>query len=125
DTFSTLGSQGAAAFDPYRQRMVFCAGLNSALDPLHLWGVNAAGQLDDLGQLGQQFFALSPTGDGRIYMRHATSAAEPFKYIDAAGTLHTLLDAAGAAPFDTDGGASTDAHNMIYDAPSNALFVAS
>ena len=125
DTFSTLGSQGAAAFDPYRQRIVFCAGLNSVFDPLHLWAVNAAGQLDDLGQLGQQFFALSPTGDGRIYMRHATSAAQPFKYIDAAGTLHTLLDAAGAAPFDTDGGASTDAHNMIYDAASNALFVAS
>jgi hypothetical protein len=122
DTVSTLGSQGAAAFDPYRQRIVFCAGLGS--DPLHLWAVDAAGQLDDLGQVGQQFFAISPTGDGRIYMRHSNTA-QPFKYLDAAGTLHVLMDAAGTAPFDTDGGASTDAHNMIHDAATNALFVAS
>jgi hypothetical protein len=125
DTISTLGFQGAAVFDPYRQRMVFCGSVNSVLDPLHLWAANAAGQLDDLGQVGQQFFALAPTGDGRIYLRDATSGAQPFKYIDAAGTLRTLLDATGTAPFNTDGGASQDAHHMIHDVASNALFVAS
>jgi hypothetical protein len=123
DTFTTLQQQGAIAFDPYRQRLVFCAGLGSIAAPPRMYSVDAAGNLTDLGFPGEQFSSLAPTGDGRIYLR-TNQLAMPMAYLDATGALLPLLDAAGTAPFILEGAPNFDFRGMIFDAASNALFVA-
>lgn len=118
-----INGHGGACFDPYRQRVVFAANLGAPGAALRLWATDAAGQLDDLGFSGNVFRNMAPTGDGRIYLSDGN--AVPFKYLDATNVLHTLLDAAGAAPFLLDGNPTADVRGMVHDAGTNALFVAS
>src|SRR5882672_771274 len=99
DTVATLGSQGPMAFDPYRQRIVFCGSVAPSSGPIRLLAVDAAGNVDDLGVVNKTCFALSPTGDGRIYMRDGDTPNQPLKYLDAAGVLRTVMDATGTTPY--------------------------
>ena len=122
-TFSQQ-QQGSAAFDPYRQRVVFCASL-AAADPFKLWFADGAGTVQDSGLGSQTFHSLAPVGDGRIYLRDVNTATGPLKWIDAAGALHVLLGASGPAPFSIDGLPTYDVGGMLYDAGTNALLVAS
>lgn len=124
DTVTTQSQQGAMAFDPYRQRLLFCAGLGTTSDPKRLYAADGAGNLADLGFVNSSFSSLAPTGDGRVYLRTFQPAA-PYAYLDAVNRLHTLLDATGTAPFMIDGNSGFDVRGMIHDAATNALFVAS
>jgi hypothetical protein len=127
DTFLTPSLQGALAFDPYRQRLVLFGSAGNPLDPAQLWCVDAAGNLDATGATSDLYGALAPTGDGRIYMRNygSHSDTDPFQWLDAANQFSTLMDETGTAPFLLEGDAALDVHGMIYDAGTNALFVAS
>ena len=93
DTFATQSIQG-----------------NAALDPMHMWATDAAGNLDDLGLVDGVYGALAPVGDGRIYMsdQGGLGSSHPFVYLDASGALLTVMDAAGTQPFKVDGNGSFD-----------------
>jgi hypothetical protein len=119
-----ISSPGAACFDLHRQRVLFIAKLGPVAQPTHLWAVNAAGELDDLGFPGLGFNCMAPTGDGRVYLRHPQSQA-PFKYLDAANQLQTLMDDTGTVPFLLDGSPFVDVGAMTYEPTTSALFVAS
>jgi hypothetical protein len=125
DTAATITSQGPMAFDPYRQRIIFCGSVAPSNGPIRLYAVDAAGELGDLGIADKTLINLSPTGDGRIYMHDVDTPSQPLKYLDAAGVLHTLMDATGTFPYLVNGSAGYDLRDMIYDAGTNALFVAS
>lgn len=124
DTFLTFGAQNPIAFDPYRQRLVFCASVGSAANPFRLWAADAAGNLTDMGFSGMTLSSFAPTGDGRIYLRTHLSPT-PLAFVDAVGAMNTLMDASGTAPFKIDGNGGFDARGMIYDSGTNSLFVAS
>ena len=119
-----ISSPGAACFDLHRQRVLFIAKLGPVAQPTHLWAVNAAGELDDLGVPGLGFHCMAPTGDGRVYLRHPGSQS-PFKYLDAANQLQTLMNDTGTGPFLLDGNPFLDVGAMIHEPATNALFVAS
>lgn len=127
DTFTTPSSMGVMCFDPWRQRLIFRAGLDSVFDPVRLWAVDAAGNLDDLGFSGQAWSMFAPTGDGRIYLRNntGTAATQPILYLDAANDLNVLLDSTGTAPFLVDGNGAFDIRGIHYDVPTNSLFISS
>lgn len=114
-------ANGLLAFDSYRQRLVFHSGIAANPTPARLYAADAAGNITDLGVATGNYDGLAPTGDGRIYMLKPTSAT-PFVYLDAVNNLSTLLDSAGAAPFQLVG-SGTQLRTMIYDPPTNALFV--
>lgn len=124
DTHATPSFQGAMAFDPWRQRVVFCGSVGAG-SPLQLLATDAAGTVDVLGLSGVLVSALAPTGDGRIYMRDSSSSLAPLKYLDAAGAAKNLLGAVGTTPYQINGNGAYDLRDMIYDAGTNALFVAS
>lgn len=115
---------GNACFDLHRQRVLFTANLDVAGKPGHLWAANADGELDDLGFVGVQLNNMAPTGDGRIYLNQSLLTT-PFRYIDAANRLQTLMDETGSAPFVLQGSTPSDLGNMIYESATNALFLAS
>jgi hypothetical protein len=126
DVVLTFASPGAMAFDPYRQRVIFFATVAPST-PFRLWATDSAGALTDLGLVSGSYHAFAPTGDGRIYMHDTTPLGNthPFVYLDAAGTLNTLLDSTGTVPFLIDGLGNFDVREMLWDAGTNALFVAS
>ncbi len=124
DTVTTLSAQGAMAWDPFRCRLVFCAGLNTVSDPLHLWAADAAGGLLDLGSVGIPLASMAPRGDGLIYMRQTNSTSTPLRVLTAANTLLTLLDDATGLPYLIQGNGAYAVMGMIHDAGTNALFVA-
>ena len=124
DLHATMGFQGAMAFDPWRQRVVFY-GSTGPGSPLQLMATDAAGTVDVLGLQSGLVSALAPTGDGRIYLKDSASAIAPLKYLDAAGSVKNLLGAVGTTPYLINGTASYDLRDMIYAASANALFVAS
>ncbi len=124
DTSFTPAAAGAVVFDPYRQRIVFRGSIGPPSNPPYLWAVDGAGNLDPLIlSTGPSITAMSPTGDGRIYMR--VSETPPFRYLDASNDMRTLMDETGAAPFMIDGSSNFDFRGMIYDAGTNALFISS
>jgi len=73
------------------------------------------------------YAGFAPTGDGRIYMHDMTpqGTLHPFVYLDATGALNTLLDSTGTVPFLIDGQGNFDVREILWDAGTNALFVAS
>ena len=113
---------GAACFDPYRQRILLCGRRGSVLDPQQAWLVDAAGNVRDLGFGGVSWHAMAPTGDGRIYFHDITGVGLPFRYLDGAGVLRTLMDPTGQQPWSENG---VDVRCLAYDAGTNALFQAS
>jgi len=114
-------ANGLLAFDPYRQRLVFRAWVGANPNPQRLYAADAAGNLTDLGVATGNYDGLAPTGDGRIYMLNPLTAT-PFVYLDAVNNLSALLDSNGTAPFQLVG-SGTQLRTMIYDSPTNALFV--
>lgn len=104
--------------------MLFIAKMGPVAQPTHLWAVNADGELDDLGFPGLGFHCMAPRGDGLVYLRYQGATA-PFRYLDAANRLQTLMDDTGTAPFLLDGSAISDVTCMIYEPATNALFTAS
>ena len=127
DTFYTPHLQGAMAFDAYRQRLVFFGSAIDPIDDARIWCADAAGNLTDTGVHDGLYGSLAPTGDGRIYMRAygPGSDTEPFRWLDGANELHTLMDETGTVPFLLEGNAGSDVTGMIWDPGTHALFVAS
>lgn len=122
DTASATQGVGTVVWDAYRQRVLF-RGSVAVGGPVRLWATDAAGQLDDLGNLPFAWKSMTSTGDGRIYL-HAGGISAPFQYVDATNTLTTLMDVTGTVPFVLEGNPSFDVRGMIYDAGTNALFLA-
>ena len=127
DTFYTPHLQGALAFDPYRQRLVFFGSAILPTDDARLWCVDAAGNLTDTGLHDGLYASLAPTGDGRIYMHAhgAGSDTKPFVWLDANNELQTLMDETGLLPFLLEANAFSDVTGMIWDEGTHSLFVAS
>ena len=113
-----LGYPGALAYDSYRDRLIFTAQMDLN-DPVKLWLADGNGGLTDLGAVPIQYDKFAPGAGGKIYM--ASASAGPYGYLDASNVYHTLLDASGSAPFVPPG----DVSRMLYDAGTNALFMAS
>ncbi|HTE06446.1 MAG TPA: hypothetical protein VK824_09635 [Planctomycetota bacterium] len=128
--WSTLDDVGAMAFDPYRQRLVFGAAL-AGVDPspvMYLWLADGSGQLVNLTKdtlPAVQFSALAPAKDGRIYCRTTHDTTKPFRFLDASNQLRVLYASDGVTPMAIDGNANYLVNGMIYDAATNALFIAS
>ncbi|MCB9878047.1 MAG: hypothetical protein H6835_10640 [Planctomycetes bacterium] len=121
---TTPQSQDALAFDPYRNALVFMAGI-APLPNILLWQCDGSGRTQSLGYPNRSFAAFAPTGNGRIYLAdRAESPAGRIHYLDAANQYQTLMDAAGAVPFEFFPGQATQYAAMIYHASTNALFVA-
>lgn len=114
-------ANGLLVFDSYRQRLIFQSGIVAVPNPARLYAADAAGNVTDLGVAAGNYDGLASTGDGRVYMLKPLSAT-PFVYLDAVNNLSTLFDSAGTAPFQLVG-SGTQLRTMIYDAPTNALFV--
>lgn len=125
DTWSTPSRFGSMAWDPYREGLLFCAGLDSVSQPLHLWLVDGAGGRTDLGQVGLTLYALAPTPFGFVYLEQDGFVADHVRYLDQFNVLHTLLDDAGSAPFDLVPGGSGTIQALIYHAGTHSLFTAS
>lgn len=122
--FGTPQQFDAAAFDPYRNAMVFMAQLTLG-SPVQLWQCDAAGNLTSLGYPNRVLASFAPANGGRIYLRDVQEfPAGRLHYLDASNQYHTVMDASGAVPFEFFPGSSTQFHCMHYHAPTNALFVA-
>ncbi len=109
------------AYDPFRDRILLASSLSGTGD-VHL--VDAAGSVQSMGLAGNLMSLLTPTGDGRIYMRRQGGPLSGIDYVDAAGNLHGLMNQAGTAPFELVAGQSDLAGAMIYDPVTNSLFIA-
>lgn len=125
DFFATQSNPGSLAYDPYREGLIFCARLDSVLQPTHLWLVDGAGNRTDLGHEGLNFSTLAPTPFGHVYLRQGGLPGDLIRYLDEFNGLHTLLDDTGTAPFDLAPGAAATIQAMTYHAGTHALIVAS
>ncbi|HTE04706.1 MAG TPA: hypothetical protein VK824_00820 [Planctomycetota bacterium] len=129
-TWGCYDFTGSMAFDPYRQRLVFCSAIVGT-DPgpiRYLWFADGAGNLQNLSKdvaPGASFNSIAPTADGRIYCFLDTDIANPIRWIDAANQFHVLYDSDGVTPMKIDGNGAYSMNGMIHDAATNALFVAS
>lgn len=123
DLVLTQSSQGSLAYDPYRERLLFCASLNAA-DPNHLWAADGAGNLQNLGHPGKHFWVLAPRGDGIVYLRDGSSISGQVWYLDSNDQLQTLLDASGTQPFLLAPGFQPYYSAMAYHVGTNSLIVA-
>jgi hypothetical protein len=110
---------GAAAYDPYRNRIIAYAGIGSSV--LKLYFIDGAGGATDPGFPIQSYSRLAPRGDGIVYCVMGSTSAN-ISYFDAANAPHTLMDAAGLAPYAFPGSAIF-IRSMIFHAGQNALFV--
>lgn len=117
------GGYGAIAYDPYRDRLLFSGRIGGVLQPKLLWESDAVGNTQSLGFSGQQFRALAPTGDGRVYYRDVGPAGG-VSYLDAANQLHQLMDASGTQPFRFVPGGFFHYQVMLYHAPTQSLIAA-
>lgn len=121
DLIQTLQFNGAVAYDPFRDRVLFCGGFTGPGLPTALYAVDAAGNTQSLGYAGSTLYAMAPASGGRVYLRNATGGSPVIQYLDAGNVLRTLLDASGV-PYLPVAGAAFQC--MTYDAGTNALFVA-
>lgn len=124
DFLTTLGSQGAVAYDPYRERLLFCAAISGGDGVRYLWAADGAGNTQNLGHSGKVFWALAPRGDGIVYLRDASFEVGRVWYLDANDQLLTLLDASGTQPFHFAPGTQPWFSAMTYHAGTNSLVVA-
>lgn len=109
------GFAGSAVYDSFRDVML----INTSLPPdsyalARLFAVQADGSHTAVAGAGTgDLRALCSVGDGRVfYQVHQTSE---IRWLDAGNQSHTLLDAAGAAPF------QFPIEHLIFHAPSNSL----
>jgi hypothetical protein len=122
---------GAMAFDPFRQRLVFCSAI-PGVDPSpvrYVWFADGLGNLQNLTKGtplgGASVNSIAPTHDGRIYCFVDTDTISPIRWIDAANQFHVLYDSDGVTPMKIDGNGAYTMNGMIHDAATNSLFVAS
>lgn len=109
------GNAGSAVYDSFRDVML----INTSLPPdsyalARLFAVQADGSHTAIASVGTgDLGALCSAGDGRVFYQMA--ASNQIRWIDANNQVHTLLDAAGAAPF------QFAVEHLIHHAASNAL----
>ncbi|TAJ23828.1 MAG: hypothetical protein EPO68_02395 [Planctomycetota bacterium] len=117
-------AHGMMGFDPYRQRLLVVGSPNnSGSDANLVFLVDGNGAAIDAGFFNVDWRSFAATGDGRVYFRDQKTNTAPYKYIDAANRVRTLMDASGAAPYVLPGPGSSETHGMIYDAGTNSLFL--
>jgi hypothetical protein len=124
DLALTQGWQGSLAYDPYRERLLFCASLNGGNGINYLWAADGAGNTQNLGHASKTFWALAPRGDGIVYLRDGSSNAGRVWYLDANNQLATLQDESGTQPFHFAPGTQPWFTTMTYHAGTNSLVVA-
>jgi hypothetical protein len=119
-----LDHQGAMAFDPYRQRLLYVS-YPALGDPYMVARLSdATGNTTTLPFLYSVWDGIAPVGDGRIYYHDASTSVSSFRWLDAANQVHILYQADGVTPWDMDG-AYTAIEDMTYVPAENALFIAS
>jgi hypothetical protein len=106
------------AYDSFRG--TFLANVSMApagLFQYRVWSFAANGASTAIPNMNGSFRALCPAGDGRVFfMTHAGAISTgPIEYLDASDVRHTLLDAAGTAPF------VFPLEHMLYHVSSNSL----
>jgi hypothetical protein len=116
--------RGAAAFDAYRQRVIFSATFIDGGHQNGLWATDAAGEVQRLIDTTENMGSFCPTGDGNIYFLSPFDYNSPFKVLDAANRSHDILNEAGDAAFSFTGIFGHNDSVMAWDAATNALFVA-
>jgi hypothetical protein len=114
------GGGGTASYDPFRDRIVAYGGIGAS--SARLWAIDASGSAMDLGLPLQSYALIAPRGDGIVYCRAGPSQA--LEYVDPGNVLHSVVDAAGVAPFVFPGGTG-GVHALIHHGSENALFAAS
>lgn len=107
--------QGPAQWDPWRQVIVFPGAIVTPGSPKLITFDGTSLATIDTGSV--LVSVPAPVGDGRIYFLQANGAQSYLKYVDAAGALHDVLNAAGTGTH-----FQTGITNMIYDPVTNALF---
>ena len=114
--FVAANTPGGFVFDSFRNAVV--ASISQPPDfPLNYkpWVIAHDGTSVALPGISfQGLRALCSKGDGKLYFQRSTGSTT-IEYYDAGNQLHTLLDAAGQAPF------QLSVQHMLYDAPGNAL----
>lgn len=123
DLDGTEQDNGAIAYDPFRDRLLFSGVLAGGSPPKVLWAADAAGNTQSLGFAGQSFHQLAPTGDGRVYYQAWPSQLGEVSYLDAANQTRRLMDESGSSPFRFPGSPFLYSV-MVYHAPTAALIVA-
>jgi hypothetical protein len=119
DLAGTQSLNDSIAYDPFRQRLIFYAGIPTANDPARIHFVDGFGSTTDLGNEGVQAHAFAPASGGRIYF--ATQSTNQVHYFDANDVQHFLMDASGTQPYSPPQSVFASMH---YDAGLNALFAA-
>ncbi|MEM7309152.1 MAG: hypothetical protein AAF682_20880 [Planctomycetota bacterium] len=109
----------AVAYDPFRDRVLASGRIGDA-EGLYALDALAGSQLILPGADG--FSAAAPTGDGRVYVHPTEGLADRIQWIDASGTLHTLLDVGGAATFFLP--SFEPYSDLIFDPATNSLLMA-
>lgn len=112
---ASSGMVGRGTYDPFRNGLVLVKA-NLASPIL----VDADGNITDLGVIwDQDMRQVASRGDGILYVVGLSKLG----YVDAANVMHNVLDQAGAAPF-LHGVSQSVQSSIIFDAPTNALFLA-
>ena len=86
-----LDHQGAMAFDPYRQRLLYGRWQPSISPYYTVTFSDAAGQLTPLPFENAVWDGIAPTGDGRIYYHDSALGVNSFRWLDAANQVHVLM----------------------------------
>jgi len=102
-------------YDPRRDMLVYATTATYG----GLTGVDASGATTSLAPTVPSPALVAARGDGIIYMWVLSS--HTFRYLDAAGVDHDLLDPSGAAAFTF--GPNSRPKEMIFDPTTNSLIV--
>jgi len=105
--------RNSATWDPYRTQVVYSvSGAGEAL-----YGADGDGVVTALVPGAPSPWCVASRGDGVIYLWYLSP--EGFRYLDAAGVLHDLLDAGGVAKFGL--GQGKVLQQLSYDPATNSL----
>ncbi len=106
---------GDLAWDPFRGKLLFtCYGIGG------LCGLDANGNVSTVAATGWGPWTFTSRGDGIIYMwAHFGDGTDGFFYLDAAGTVHDLLDVPGTGRYALGGGRFVT--TIIYHPATNSL----
>lgn len=111
-----IGWSGAVVFDNYRNALI--ANVSLPPDPYwlgKLWTIQGNGTATAIPSLTNLTVrGLCTAGDGRLFFQPNTGANE-IHWLDASNTPHTLLNAAGTAPY------QFAVEHLLYHAPTNSL----
>lgn len=111
-------SPGGIAYDPFRERLVYCAAPTVG-DPVDLYLLDGAGTATALGIEAGSFRNLAPGAGGKVYMTRI-STNPFFHYLDSDDSLNVLMDSTGTQPFNMPQVGYIRA--MIFDPGTHSLF---